>query len=162
MTITGIVESVQARLKSIRGWLVTAVVITGAVAWLAVAWASNRSLEHSGHLGVVGVSLALGCGEVAYLAWHNWTHRERGIAIAVTVAASVGSMLILGAAYGGVTAKDFFACASGVGVLGMATAVGLFGMYRSTGKSSPATLTGMFVVMGLAYFASVLWGVVPQ
>ncbi|MCB2411840.1 hypothetical protein LGT39_03115 [Demequina sp. TTPB684] len=162
MTATDVMETVQARLKSTRGWLAASVVLTGAIAWLAVAWASNRSLEHSGHLGVVGVSLALGCGEVAYLAWHNWTHRERGIAVGVAVAASVGSLLILGAAYGGVTAQDFFACAAGVGVLGMSTAVGLFGMYRSTGKSSPATLAGMFIVMGLAYFASILWGAVPQ
>jgi hypothetical protein len=161
MTDTGLVESLPARLKSTRGWLVAAVVATGATAWLAVAWAANASIEHAGHLGLVGVSLTLGSAEVAYLAWQNWTRRERGIAVAVTAASSVGSLLILGAAVGGVTASDFVACASGVGVFGMATAVGLFGVYRSTGKSSAATLTGMFIVFGLAYFASVLWGVVP-
>jgi len=49
----------------------------------------------------------------------------------------------------------------GVGVLGLATAVGLLGVYRATGKSTPGTATAMVVVLALAYFASVLWAAVP-
>ncbi len=156
------VESLPARFKSTRGWLVAAVVATGATAWMAVAFASDTAVGLAWQLGVVGLSVTLGSAEVAYLAWHNWMHGERGIALAVTAGASLGSLLMVGAAVGGVTARDLIGCAAGVGLLGMATAVGLFGIYRATGKSSAATLTGMFILLGLVYFSSVLWGAVPR
>ncbi len=154
-------EALPARLKSARGWLAGAVVAAGATAWMAVARASNTSVEHAGHLGLVGVSVTLGTAEVAYLVWRNWTHGERRIAVVVTATASLGSLLILGAAIGGVSAQGMGASAVGVALLGMSTAVGLFGVYRATGRSSAATLTGMFMVLGLAYFAAVLWNAVP-
>jgi len=110
---------------------------------------------------VVGISVALGSTEVAYLAWRHWTHGERGLAVAVTEAASLGSLLVLIGALGELSTQGFVALASGVGLLGMATAVGLFGVYRSTGKSNAVTLTAMIIMAGLAYFASVLWAAVP-
>lgn len=161
MTETRIADALPERLRSTRGWLAGAVVATGAVAWLAVAGAFNTSFDYSGYLGVVGISVTLGSAQVAYLAWRNWTDGERGLAGAVTAAASLGSLLILIAALGQWGTRGFVALASGVGLLGMATAVGLFGVYRSTGKSSAVTLTAMMIMVGLAYFASVLWAAVP-
>lgn len=149
------------KLRSTRGWLAGAVAGTGAVAWLAVVWAFTTSPDYESYLGVVAISVTLGSAEVAYLAWRNWTHGERGLAGAVAAAASLGSLLILIAALGELGTQGFVALASGVGLLGMSTAVGLFGMYRSTGKSSASTLTAMIIVVGLAYFASVLWAAVP-
>ena len=154
-------EVLPRKFRSTRGWLATAVAATGAVSWLAVAWAFNTSLDYSGYLGVVGISVTLGSAEVAYLAWGNWTHGERGLAVAVTAAASLGSLLVLVAALGELSTQGFVALASGVGLLGMATAVGLFGVYRSTGKSSAVTLTAMIIMVGLAYAASELWAAVP-
>ena len=81
--------------------------------------------------------------------------------MAVTEAASLGSLLVLIGALGELSTQGFVALASGVGLLGMATAVGLFGVYRSTGKSNAVTLTAMIIMAGLAYFASVLWAAVP-
>ena len=155
------VDALPEKLRSTRGWLVGAVVATGAAAWLAVVWAANTSGHYSGYLGVVGISVTLGSAEVAYLAWRNWTHGERGLSGTVTAAASLGSLLILVAATGEVSTLWFVAFASGVGLLGMATAVGLFGVYRATGKSTAVTLTAMIIMVGLAYFASMLWAAVP-
>lgn len=155
------IEALPQRLRSTRGWLVAAVVTTGATAWLSVAWASRTTLEYSGHLGLAGISLALASAEVAYLAWHNWTHGERVLGGVAAAGVSIGSGLVLMATVGGVSGQSFVAIASGVGLLGLATAVGLFGVYKTTGKSTPATLTAMIIVAGLAYFASVLWAAVP-
>ena len=154
-------EALAARLKNTRGWLVGAVVGTGAIAWLSIAWASARDLEYSGHLGVVGIALTLGSAEVAYLVWRNWALGQRGPAYVAAGGAGVGSLLILGSTLGGVEGERFVAIAMGVGVLGMATAVGLLGVYRATGKSTAGTATAMVVVLALAYFASVLWAAVP-
>ncbi len=161
MTDMRTMDVLPRRLRSTRGWLAGSVVATGAVALLAVAGVFSTSLDYSGYLGVVGISVALGSAEVAYLAWRNWTHGERGLARAVTAAASLGSALIAIAALGVSSTQGFVALASGVGLLGMATAVGLFGVYRSTGKSSAVTLTAMIIMVGLAYFASLLWAAVP-
>ncbi len=161
MTATRMIDVLPKRFRSTRGWLVGAVVATGAAAWLAVAWSSNASLEYAAYLGVVGISVTLGSAETAYLAWRNWTHGERRLAAAVTAAASLGAVLILMGAIGELSTRGFVAFASGVGLLGIATAVGLFGVYRATGKSSVATLTAMIIMVGLAYFASVLWAAVP-
>ncbi len=155
------VDVLPRKLRSTRGWLAGAVVSTGAVALLAVAGAFTTPLDYSGYLGVVGISVALGSAEVAYLAWRDWAHGERGIAGAVTAAASLGSLLIVIAVLGDSGTPGFVALASGVGLLGVATAVGLFGVYRSTGKSSAGTLTAMIITVILAYFASVLWAAVP-
>ena len=161
MTATRMADALPERLRSTRGWLAGAVVATGAVAWLAVASAFNTSLDYSGYLGVVVISVTLGSAQVAYLAWRNWTDGERTLGGIVTAAASLGSLLILIAALGELGTQGFVALASGVGLLGMATAVGLFGVYRSMGKSSAVTLTAMIIMVGLAYFASVLWAAVP-
>jgi len=155
-------DVLPARLKSARGWLVGVVVGTGAVAWLAVAWASARELEFSGRLGVVGIALTLGSAEVAYLVWRNWALDQRGPGKAAAAGASVGSLLILGATFGGVKGEGFVPMAMGVGLLGAATAIGLLGVYRATGKSTAGTMTAMVVVLALAYFAAVLWAAVPE
>lgn len=154
-------EVLAQRLRSTRGWLVGVVVGTGTVAWLSIARASVRSLEYSGHLGLVGIALTLGSTEVAYLVWRNWALEQRGPAYVATGGAGVGSLLILWSTLGGVEAERFVAIAMGVGVLGLATAVGLLGVYRVTGKSTAGTATAMVIVLALAYFASVLWGAVP-
>ncbi len=154
-------EVMTQRLRSARGWLVGAVVGTGAAAWLAIAWASGRDLEFTGHLGVVGIALTLGSAEVAYLVWRNWAVDQRGAAKAATAGAGIGSLLILGSTLGGVTGQAFVAIAMGVGLLGAATAIGLLGVYRATGKSTAGTMTAMVIVLALAYFASVLWAAVP-
>jgi hypothetical protein len=157
-----VTELLAQRLKSTRGWLVGVVVGTGAIAWLSIAWASARDLEYSGHLGVVGIALTLGSAEVTYLVWRNWALEQRGPAYGAAGGAGVGSLLILGSTLGGVEAERFVAIAMGVGVLGLATAVGLLGVYRATGKSTAGTATAMVIVLALAYFASVLWAAVPQ
>jgi hypothetical protein len=161
MTSMRMVDVLPSKLRSTRGWLTAAVVSTGAVALVAIAWAFATPLDNAGYLGVVGISVALGSAEVAYLAWRNWTHGERALAKAVTAAASLGSLLIVSAALRELSTQGFVALASGVGLLGMATAVGLFGMYRATGRSSVVTLTAMIIVVALAYLASVLWAAVP-
>jgi len=149
-----------ARLRSARSWLVGAVVGTGAIAWLAVAWASSDELEYSGYLGVVGIALVMGSIEVAYLVWRNWTLGQRGSAVGAATGAGLGSLLILGSTLGGVTANGFVTLAAGVMLLGLATAVGLLGVYRATGKSTAGTMTALVVTLALAYFASVLWAAV--
>ncbi|NYI42232.1 hypothetical protein [Demequina lutea] len=154
-------EVLAQRLKSARGWLVGVVVGAGAIAWLSIAWASGRSLEYSGHLGVVGVALTLGSAEAAYLVWRNWALEQRGPAYGAAGGAGIGSLLILGSTLGAVEGERIVAMAMGVGLLGVATAVGLLGVYRATGKSTPATATAMVTVLALAYFASVLWAAVP-
>jgi hypothetical protein len=141
--------------------MVAAVATTGSVAWLSVAWASKSSEGLTDYLGLAALSLALASAELSYLVWHNWTHGERGLGAAAVAGASGGSALVLTATVGGVSAPSFVAIASGVGLLGLATAAGLSGLYRITGKSTPATLTAMIIVAALAYFASVLWGAVP-
>ncbi len=154
-------EVMTQRLKSARGWLVGVVVGTGAVAWLSIAWASGRNLDYSGYLGVVGIAHTLGSAEVAYLVWRNWALDQRGPGKAATAGASAGSLLILGATFGGVEGEGFVAVAVGVGLLGVATAIGLLGVYRATGKSTAGTAAAMVIVLALAYFASVLWAAVP-
>lgn len=155
-------EVLPERLRSARGWLVGAVVGTGAVAWFSIAWASARDLEYSGHLGVVGIALTIGSAEVAYLVWRNWALEQRVPAYGAAGGASVGSLLILGSSLGGVEGERFVAMAMGVGLLGLAAAAGLLGVYRATGKSTAGTATAMVIVLALAYFASVLWAAVPQ
>ncbi|NTV38944.1 MAG: hypothetical protein HGA51_03165 [Demequinaceae bacterium] len=149
------------RLKSARGWLVGAVLGTGVAAWLSVAAASHNYLEFSGRLGVAGIAITLGSAEVAYLVWRNWLLGQRGPAKAAAAGASLGSLLILVSTLGGVKGEGFATMASGVGLLGAATAIGLFGVYRATGKSTAGTATAMVIVLALAYFASVLWAAVP-
>ncbi len=161
MTNLRMVHVLPSKLRSTRGWLTGTVVATGAVALIAIAWVFATRLENSGYLGVVGLSVALGSAQVAYLAWLNWTHGERALAQAAAAAASLGSLFIVVAALGELRTQGFVALASGVGLLGMATAAGLFGMYRATGKSSAVTLTAMMIMVALAYFASVLWVAVP-
>lgn len=154
-------EVVSEPLRNARTWLVGAVLATGSVSWLAVAWASRRELEFSGRLGVVGIALVLGSAEVAYLVWRNWVLEQRTISKVSASGASLGSLLILIATLGGVTAQGFVLMASGVGLLGLSTAAGLLGVYRATGKSTAATMTAMVIALALAYFASVLWAAVP-
>ena len=114
-----------------------------------------------GRRKALGIALTLGSTEVAYLVWRNWALEQRNPAYVAAGGAGVGSLLILGSTLGGVEAERFVAIAMGVGVLGLATAVGLLGVYRATGKSTPGTATAMVVVLALAYFASVLWAAVP-
>jgi hypothetical protein len=161
MTDVRMMDVLPTKRTSTRGWLAGAVVATGMLAWVAVVWAFTTSPDYEIYLGVVGISVTLGAAEVAHLAWRDWAHGERGLAVAATTAASFGSVLIGIAALGELGTQGFVALASGVGLLGMATAVGLFGVYRATGKSSASTLTAMIIMVGLAYFASVLWAAVP-
>ena len=157
----GLTEVLPQQLRSARGWLTGVVIGTGAAAWLSIAWASARDLEYSGHMGLVGIALTLGSAEVAYLVWRSWALGQKSLGKAATAGASVGSLLILGSTFGGVTGQVLVAVATGVGLLGAATAVGLLGVYRATGKSTPVTATAMVIVLALAYFASVLWAAVP-
>lgn len=151
---------IAERLRSPRVWLVGAVVGGGAIALIAVAWASSTRLEYSGYLGVVAVALVLGTGDVAYLVWRNWKLGQRGPAGVSSGLAGAGSLLILASTFGGLTAKVFVVLASGVGLLGLATAVGLLGVYRATGKSTAGTMAALVITLALAYFASVLWAAV--
>lgn len=154
-------EVAPDRLRSPRTWLVAAVLATGSVSWLAVAWASRRYLEYSGYLGVVAIALVLGSAEVSYLVWRNWVLEQRTMSKVAGAGASLGSVLILIATLGGVTGQGFVLMASGVGLLGLSTAAGLLGVYRATGKSTAGTMTAMVIALALAYFASVLWAAVP-
>lgn len=155
------VDVLPERLRSPRAWLVAAVVVCGASAWGAVAWASERQLDFSGHLGVVGIAITLGSLETAYLVWRGWAIDERAIAGVAAAGACGGSLMILAATFGGVTGEGFVAIASGVGMLGMACAVGLYGLYRGVGRSSTATVVAVLAVATLAYFSSVVWEAVP-
>ena len=150
-----------ARMRSTRGWLVLAIAAAGLVAWVAVAWASARNLEYSGYLGVVGIALTLGSLEVAYLVWHGWKLGQTRTAIAATVTASAGSLLIFIATVIGVTAPGFAALASGVGLLGFSCAIGLLGLYRGAARTTATSLSALLIALMLAYFASLLWAAVP-
>lgn len=162
MTDTPTTDILAQRLKSTRTWLVVAVVVTGAAAWVSAAGAGNAEFVGTDYRGAVSLAVVLGSAEAAYLSWRNGGHAERRLSAASATGATLGSLLIaLGAttqAEGAGTAS----VAAGVGLLGIACFIGIFGLYRATGKSSAATLTGMFVATGLAYIASMLWSAIPS
>lgn len=155
------IDSVPDRLRNPRTLLVWAVVIAGAVAWMAVAWASSHYLDFSQYLGLVGIGITIGSIEVAFLVWRAWAVNERTPAAVSAGAACAGSLMILVATLGGVKAQGFVLIATGVGLLGMACAAGLYGLYRGAGRTTAATVVAVGVIATLAYFSSLLWEAVP-
>lgn len=162
MTDMQLATVVVKRLKSARGWMAVAVVAAGVAAWVAVAWSSSAAFDGSRQRDLVGVAVVAGTAEAAYLAWRNWSHWERRLAGIVTGAGIAGAALVALGATLASAGPATVSCASGIGVLGIGNALGLFGLYRATGKSSAATLTAMVIVVGLAYVASLLWGAVSE
>lgn len=144
-----------------RTWLMIGVLAPGAIAWVVVALASSTYLEYSGYLGVVGVALTVGSLEASYLVSRVWDLGNRREAIAAAAVAAAGSSLVFVAMLGGVTHTGFVQVASGVGLVGFSSVVGVWSLFRAQGKSSPATLLGLAIALLLAYFASFLWGAVP-
>lgn len=162
MTDTQMTDVLAQRLKSTRFWLVVAVVVAGAAAWILAMAASDSVLSGANHRVAVALAVVLGSAEVAYLSWRNWGHAERGLSVGAAAAATLGSLLIALGATAQFEGAGAVSVASGVGLLGIAAFVGIFGIYRATGKSSAATLTGMIVSASLAYLASTLWGAIPS
>lgn len=150
----------MTRLRSVRAWLVGAVLGCAGAAWIAVAMASTHYLEFSGRLGVAGIALTLGAVEASYLIAHDWMLRQRAPAIAAATGASLGALLVLFAVVAGLTAGSFAVIAAGVGIMGFSCAIGLYGLFRGMGKSTPGTVTGLVLVLALAYLAQVLWAAV--
>lgn len=145
------------RVRSVRGSLAGTVLGTAAVSWIVVATAASHVLEFSGELGVAGIALTLGGLEAAYTAYRSWTLRQRSFAIAATVGAAMGALLVLIAVASGLTTGAIAVVASGIGVMGISCAVGVYGIFKGQGGSSPGTVTGSVLVVALAYLAQVLW-----
>lgn len=154
-------KSLPERYRSVRAWLIGAVLVFAACAWLQVGYASSDFLLYSRQLGVAAIALVVGSAELAYLVWTAWGEGEKLPAGAAAALGTLGSILVWTGAAGEVTGEDFVMIASGIAAVGLSNGLALIGVVRSTAKTTAKSTTALVIIAVVAYFASLMWSAVP-